>query len=126
MLSSKHGQGMERHMIDFIVHDAFEKDGKMDFMLFQIDESALVKPDEPDEETGAKTVVLNRDDDVPADGDDLQAVGFGVTQEGGGVMSEFLNDVTLQVVSYDKCSAQYNDDDYTAITDDAMVRPSRW
>ena len=123
MLSNKHGEGMERTMVDFVIHPDYGSNGhqEYDFMLVRMSESALVEMRDLDKKTGAKTVVLNQKASVPKDGNDLQAVGFGLTEEGGSKMSQELNDVTLQVVDYEACNDQYREYSEETIMDDTMI-----
>ena len=81
-----------------------------DYMVLKLHTSALV--DENGKATSAALVELNTDDTVPAVGDDLVAVGFGVTAEGGASVSSTLQDVTVQYVDDDDCESQYGTKTY--------------
>jgi trypsin len=61
------------------------------------------------EPTGAQLVELNRDPNIPMVRAEMEVVGFGITDEGNENMSEDLYDVTVNVVDFDTCRAQYGD-----------------
>lgn len=118
LLTSKHGEGMHRKMVANIAHPIYgTQDKEYDFRIVRLGESALVDPEDIQKKTGAAVVPLNRDRQVPADGDDLNIVGFGLTDEDGDAMSQDLHDVTVQVVPFDTCEAQYG----SILVDDTMI-----
>lgn len=106
-------QGVFRVIQNEISHPDYKtlNNNDYDFMILVLDKSALV--DDNGDDTGAEVVQLNYDREVPGDGDPLMAVGFGLTEEGGGGMSDVLNDVQVDMASDDKCESQYGTDTFS-------------
>jgi len=77
-----------------------------DYLLLKLDKSALV--DDKGNPTGAETVELNHDPTEPKVGDDLVAVGYGLTSETGRDVSDVLNDVKVKYVDDKICRSQYS------------------
>ncbi|CAB9511818.1 Vitamin K-dependent protein C (Fragment) [Seminavis robusta] len=119
LLTTKHGQGMKRELVDTRLHEEYgaEYGNENDLRIVRIRESALVEPF-TDKPTGVELVELNRDRRVPEDGSDLEIVGFGLTEEDGTAMSKDLYDVTVQKVPWETCNDQYGDD---VIIDKLMI-----
>ena len=81
---------------------------KMDFLIVKLDSSVLVDNQDDMNPTGVKVVELNRRDDEPSPGDELQAVGFGaVIPDGESPNSNVLMDINLDALSPDTCTSQY-------------------
>lgn len=102
-------KGIFRTIERQLAHPLYDANGAAssdyDYLLLKLHKSALV--DENGDATGAETVQLNRNPAVPVTGDNLMAVGFGLTAEGGSRTSEVLNDVQVQYVAEEVCLDQY-------------------
>ena len=73
-------------------------------MIVKLTSSALV--DSLGNPTGLSTVELNTDPTNPGPNDTLKVMGFGTTQEGGGLADE-LYEVDVLYVSDEDCAASY-------------------
>lgn len=81
-------------------HPDFDNDGNIyDYMLLQLEEPLTA--------TGNVVFSLNQDDFIPADGQDVTVMGFGLLIENRYGWPDRLQKVVVQAVPFDACNATY-------------------
>lgn len=119
MLGVKSETGILRTVRTNIVHPLYDKatSKDYDYNVLKLHKSALV--DDQGNPTGAQVAELNTDRNVPAVGDALQVVGYGLTNENNNQTSPVLNEATIYYISDDTCRQEYGDETFVP---DLMVR----
>ncbi|CAB9504563.1 Vitamin K-dependent protein C (Fragment) [Seminavis robusta] len=111
MLNTQTETGLFRTIERQVAHPLYQGDKQdYDFMIIKLHTSALV--DEQGQLTGAATVDINRDPNIPAVGDPLTAMGYGRTDQDAPDTSDEFREVEIYYISDDTCLEQYGVGDF--------------
>jgi trypsin len=102
------GTGILRTIETQVAHPLYEGDGEdYDYLILKLHKSALVD-ENTGTPTGATIIAINRDPNIPAPGDALLAVGYGLLNPNDQDTAKDLHEVEVQCISNDVCQQQYS------------------